>query len=88
MIKLLSFVKKHFDELARAIALANFMVFTILSVVLALKGMTWTGYGDYALATVGGGSFGPLLGHFINSKYNSPPGMTLGGGDAGNNSNP
>lgn len=60
-------------SLTRVLPTIGYLVFIVVSIVLALLGKSWGNYGEFAMAT-GGAVIVQLGNKFINSKYNTPMG--------------
>lgn len=60
-------------SLTRVLPTLGYLVFIVVSIVLALLGKSWGNYGEFAMAT-GGAVIVQLGNKFINSKYNTPMG--------------
>lgn len=57
-------------SLTRVLPTLGYLVFIVMSIILAITGKHWDGYGTFAMAT--GGSIIVQLGNkWVNSKYNT-----------------
>lgn len=68
-------------SLTRVLPTIGYLVFILVSVILAVLGKDWRNYGEFAMAT-GGAIIVQLGNKWINSRYNTPagvPGKTVGG---------
>lgn len=74
MNKLLEMLKEDgVYSLTRVLPTIGYVVFIVVSIVLALLGKTWHNYGEFALAT-GGAVIVQLGNKYINSRYNTAAG--------------
>lgn len=68
-------------SLTRVLPTLGYIVFLLVSLVLAFMGKHWANYGEFAMAT-GGAVIVQLGNKWINSRYNTPqgaPGKSVGG---------
>lgn len=60
-------------SLTRVLPAIGYVVFIIVSIVMAFTGKHWANYGEFAMAT-GGAVLVQLGNKFINSRYNTAAG--------------
>lgn len=60
-------------SLTRVLPAIGYVVFIIVSIVMAFTGKHWANYGEFAMAT-GGAVLVQLGNKFINSRYNTQVG--------------
>ena len=61
-------------SLTRVLAVACFMLFSVVSIYLVVSGVSWGNYETFATLTGGGGAVTQIANKMINSKMNSLPG--------------
>jgi hypothetical protein len=63
-------------SLTRVLTAAAFILFVCVSLYLMINGIAWSHYDTFAYITGAGGIGGKLFDNFLNSKFNSPLGIS------------
>lgn len=62
-------------SLTRVLAVASFLLFSVGTAYLMLRGQQWAHYETFASMTAGGGLLTQLANKLVNSRYNSEQGQ-------------
>ena len=62
-------------QIVKIFSLFGYLLFFGVTVYCVLAHYEFGHYAEFSAATTGGGVFGTVVQHYINSKYNSPAGQ-------------